>query len=354
MEHLNGICPTCNGPIEERVNVSGTKADPREIITHYCLNFECPDQLVTRLTHFASRKALDLDGLDEAVATKLVESQIVRKPLDLFGLSHESLATLMLDSATLTSGKKSKERRFGSDRATRLLASIKDAKNNKPLSKWLFGLGIPQVGETTAREVSRLFENIHSLAESELLSDISERGLANTWKIKHPIKSKFEEIDETERALRQSEVAKLNPRIKELDAKLSKYQISPELGGVAAKNLCDFFNSAAGHEFLQHMEEFDINPQSDNFNPTPQSDSKSSSLLTGKIFVVTGTLSMDRDEMKSFIESKGGKVSSSISAKTHYLLAGEGGGSKKINAEKLGVPIIDETEFNRLLQKEPE
>ncbi len=350
MEHLNRLCPTCNGPIEERINRSGTKAAPREIITHYCLNFECPDQLINRLTHFASRKALDLDGLDEAVATKLVNNRIVRKPLDLFGLSLESLANLMLDSATFSSGKKSKERRFGCDRATRLVASIDIAKKNKSLSKWLFGLGIPQVGETTAREVSRLFNDMRSLANSELLSDISELGLAIKWKIEHPINSKYEEIDQIQKSIRQSKFSKLNSRIKELEQKLTKYQVSPELGGVAAKNLLDFFNSTAGQQFFQHLDEFEINPISDNFNLMPQSALNSSLPLAGKTFVITGTLSIDRDEMKSLIENNGGKVSSSISNKTHFLLAGEGGGSKKLNAEKLGVPILDEAELSRLLK----
>ncbi len=71
--------------------------------------------------------------------------------------------------------------------------------------------------------------------------------------------------------------------------------------------------------------------------------------LTGKTFVITGTLSMDRDEMKSLIESKGGKVSGSVSAKTHFVLAGEGGGSKRDKAEKLGVPIIDEAALQAML-----
>ncbi len=349
MKHIKGVCPTCNGPVEERTNLSGSKADPRAIITHYCLNFECPAQLITRLTHFASRKALDLDGLDEAVATKLVESKIIKKPLDLFGISHDSLANLMLDSATLTSGKKSKERRFGGDRASRLLASITNAKENKPLSKWIFGLGIPQVGETTAREVSRLFKDMKSLIDGELLSNIAERGLANTWKNEHPIKSKYEDIDDAERVYRQAKVAELNARIKELNQKLSIHQVSPELGGVAAKNLLDFFNSTAGHEFLTHLEGYGIDPTSDNFHLSETASSNSSLQLAGKTFVITGTLSMARDEMKSFIESHGGKVSGSISAKTHYLLAGENAGSKRSNAEKLGVRIIDEAELAELL-----
>ena len=342
MEHLKGECPTCRGPIEERINLSGPKSDQREIITHYCLNFECPAQLVTRLTHFASRKALDLEGLDEAVASKLVETGMVTNPLDLFQLSKDSLATLLLNPATLSSGKKTKERRFGEDRANRLLNSISNSKTDKPLSKWLYGLGISQVGETTAREVSRLFKNIQSLANSELLSEIAERGLGIAWKIKHPITSKFEVINEETKINRQKEFDKLNPRIKELEEKLSVYQISPELGGVAAKNLSDFFNSTVGREFLVHLEKQKIDPVSDNYLPKAAEVDLSALPFAGKTFVLTGTLTIDRDEMKRLIEEKGGKVSGSVSAKTHFVVAGEGGGSKRDKAIQLKVPVIDE------------
>lgn len=348
MDHLKDVCPTCKGPIEERVNLSGNKSEYREIITHYCLNFECPAQLITRLTHFASRKALDLNGLDEAVASKLIETKMVTNPLDLFQLNEQSLANLLLDPATLNSGRKTRERRFGDERAKRLINSIDQAKK-KPLSKWLYGLGISQVGETTAREVSRLFENMQSLAASELLSDIAERGLGAAWKIKHPISSKFETIDEETKKFRQMEFDKLNPRIKELDQKLSKHQISSELGGVAAKNLGDFFNSSAGLEFLKHLKDIGIDPVSDNYLPIAAEADLSALPLAGKTFVITGTLSMDRDEMKALIESKGGKVSGSVSAKTHYVLAGEGGGSKRDKAEKLGVTIIDEAALQGMI-----
>ncbi len=349
IEHLKGACPKCNGPIEERINLSGTKADHRKIITHFCLNFECPAQIVTRMTHFASRKALDLDGIDEAVASKLVERGLIKTPLDVFKLSETNLKNLLLDPATLKSGKKTKDRIFGEDRAKRLIDSIDMAKLKKPMSKWLIGIGIPQIGETTAREVSRLFEDMKSIPHSDLLQDIAERGLALNWKTEHPQKSRFETISKDEEEFRKARFSELNPRIMELDQKLSEYQISPELGGIAAKNLLDFFNSDAGREFLHHLDEYGINPTSDNFCPIPSSVATLERPLSGITFVITGTLSIGRDEIKSQIESKGGKVSGSISEKTNYLLAGAGGGSKMTNAVKLGIPVIDEVEFWRIV-----
>jgi DNA ligase (NAD+) len=345
-DHLGGFCPACGGPIEERINLSGPKENQRRIITHYCLNFECPAQLINKLIHFASRKALDLEGLDEAVASKLVENSQISTPLDLFRLSHGDLSELMLDSATLSSGKKSKLRRFGDERATKLLQSIATSKNKKPLSKWIFGLGIPQVGDATAKEVSRLFMSIKDLRKSQLLADIYERGCAITWKIEHPINSDYETISESERAFRKAKFSELNPRIKELEKKLSEYSISSELGSVAAKNLIDYFDSNSGHQFIHHLTELGIDPQSDNFNPVP---SEKSGPLAGLTFVITGTLSMDRDDIKAFIEEKGGKVSGSVSAKTSYLVAGDGGGSKRDKAVELNIPIVSEHELKSMI-----
>ena len=346
---VGGKCPVCEGPIEERINLSGPKSNQRAIRTHYCINFECPAQLTNKLTHFASRKALDLEGLDEAVARKLVETGVVSRPLDLFNLSQNALSNLELDPATLSSGNTSKGRRFGDERAKKLLNSLQNAKENKPLSKWIFGLGIPQIGERTAREVSRLFETMESLADSKLLADIAELGHSTNWKTEHPIKSRFEVISEEESAFRKKRFEELKPLIEELKIKLFEYQVSPELGGVAAKNLLNFFSSTAGDDFLKHLSDLGISPKSDNFNSKPASQLDDSKALTGKLFVITGTLSQSRDHFASLIEANGGKVGSSVSSKTGYLLAGENAGSKKTKAEALAVRILTEEEFLNLL-----
>jgi len=347
-EHLNGKCPACSGPLEERITESGPKSAPKRITTHFCLNFECPAQTITRLTHFASRRALDLEGLDEAVASKLVEQRLITTPLDLFRLTASDLANLLLDPASLAGGKKSKERRFGEDRAKRLLGSIELAAKIE-MSKWLVALGIPQIGETTAREVSRLFKHLGDLPNSQLLKEISERGLAKNWKRDHPIKPKFEDISDEERERRRQAFEELNPRIKELDDVLTSYQVSPDLGGVAAKNLLDYFSSGAGAILLSHLKQLQINPESDNFNPTPKTADEPSSPVAGKNFVITGTLSIDRNSMKSLLESKGAKVSGSISSKTDFLLAGSGGGSKRNKAAELGVSVLSEDDLDQLL-----
>jgi DNA ligase (NAD+) len=111
-----------------------------------------------------------------------------------------------------------------------------------------------------------------------------------------------------------------------------------------AETVITFFSSDAGKHVLSRLNALGIHPQSSIHHPTsPQGP------LAGKTFVITGTLSLDRDAMKEKIESLGGKVSGSVSAKTSYVLAGDGGGSKRDKAEKLGVPIIDENEFHRMI-----
>ena len=114
----------------------------------------------------------------------------------------------------------------------------------------------------------------------------------------------------------------------------------------------DFFESAAGKHVLDRFRELGIDPRSDNYAPKPSEAAESGDQpLAGKTFVITGTLSAPRNEIKEKILAAGGKVTGSISKKTDYLLAGEGGGSKRDKAEGLGVPVISEEELTEILEK---
>ncbi|MCB1078702.1 MAG: NAD-dependent DNA ligase LigA, partial [Verrucomicrobiae bacterium] len=118
-----------------------------------------------------------------------------------------------------------------------------------------------------------------------------------------------------------------------------------------ANSALDFFQSQAGQAVLSRLDELGINPQSDNYAPKPaEVVGGADKPLAGKSFVITGTLSAPRDDIAARILAAGGKVSGSVSKNTSYLLAGEGGGSKRDKAETLGVTIIDEAELNRLLE----
>lgn len=311
---LNHKCPSCDGPIEK----------PDGFVAWRCVNFECPAQAVTSITHFAGRKALDLDGLGESVAIKLVETKLAASPLDLFSLSLDKLANLLLDPAKSSDGlTKSKERRFGEKRANTLIKSLVKAREEMPLSRWLFAMGISQIGESAARELSRLHEKLSDLPESEIVADLSDLP-------------DFSELSKSKRK-------------KENHPRLKQYQIDDNLGPVAAQHLLTFFRSKAGKTVLAKLRELGIDPKSDNFAPNPATTTKELR-FTGKTFVITGTLSAPRQEFKELIEGNGGKVSGSISSKTNFLLSGEGGGSKRTKAESLGIPVIDEIEINKMLK----
>lgn len=298
-DHVGGICPSCHGPI----------AKEEGFVAWRCVNFACPAQAASRIRQFVSRKALDIESVGSIVAEKLVERGLAASPLDLFSLSEEALATLNLGTDT-------EPRVFGEKNARKVIEAL-DRARSMPLNRWLFAMGIPQVGESAARELARLHETLPEAAASPLLAEL--------------------------RKLKTGDRKDANPL-------LAPYRIASEVGPAVAISVLDFFGSEAGLAVLARLEQLGLRPRSDNFVPRPAEAADSADLpLLGKTFVITGTLSIDRDEMKELILAKGGKVSGSISKKTHYLLSGEGGGSKRDKALELGVPVIDEAEARRLL-----
>ena len=297
-QHSGGKCPSCGSPITRE----------QGFVAWRCTNFQCPAQAVTRITHFASRKALDLAGLGEIVAEALVRHGHCKTPLDLLDLTEPTLANLNLGSAEAP-------RRYGEKNAAKLLAAL-TAANTKPLHRWLFAMGIRQLGEAAAKELSRLHPNLTSLADSPILAEL-QRDKRPDAKKKNPL--------------------------------LAAYAITGDVGPAVAETLTDFFHSAAGQQALARLAELGINPVSDNYRPEATTADLTTMPLAGKTFVITGTLSIERAAMKEFLEGKGGKVSGTVSAKTDFLLAGAGGGSKLASATKLGVTVIDEDGLTALL-----
>ncbi len=295
---VDGTCPSCDGPI----------AQEEGFVAWRCSNFQCPAQAVTRITHFASRKALDIDGLGETVAEALVHRELCSTPLDLFKLEEPVLADLNL-------GTDDSPRRFGEKNAARVIKSLNDARS-KPLNRWLYSMGIRHLGESAAKELSRLHETLGEIVESPLLAELLKDTRAD--------------------AKKKNEL-------------LIPYQISGDVGPAVAQTITEFYASTAGIHVLEGLSKLDINPRSDNHLPRPAEADTSDMPLIGKTFVITGTLSEDRSSFKTLIESKGGKVSGSVSKNTDYLLAGEGGGSKRDKAESLGVQIIDEEQLAAML-----
>lgn len=346
--HLQGKCPACDTLISRRENTDGRN---HSVITWWCENPLCPKQAVAALTHFAQRKALDLDGLGESVAVKLVESGIATSPLDLFTLEHEQLAGLLLDPATLQSGDVSKPRRFGEKKARLLLDSIQAAPASQPLSRWIFAIGIPQIGESASRELSRLHKTLPELASSEVLRTICRiADLDDERRDISPKNRSNPPAGDREKEQRQKRHDELKNEITSLQAQIADYQVSPDIGAVASRNLLSFFQSAHGRHFMERFRELGLEPAADNYGPRPSEAAAGEQPLRGRTFVITGTLSLGRSEFKTLIEQGGGKVTGSISRNTDYLLAGEGGGSKRDKAAKLGVTILSEQELQAMME----
>src|SRR5215813_14221943 len=312
-KHIHGKCPVCGGSI---------RRDP-EFVAWRCENLYCPAQTTRRVEFFGARGALDIESIGGIVADKLVERGLVREPLDLFALKAEQLAKLNL-------GTEEAPRVFGEKNATRSVNAIQRAKTS-PLSRWLFALAIPDVGKTTATQLARFHDTIQGVSDSQLLHDVMD------YHEKRDDKRSAKEI--TERLIKSGFA-------KPSKSKAGKNSIVTEVGPVVAQSVLDFFSSAAGKKILRRLKELGIEPKSEKVSAKKAAVLR----LAGKTFVLTGTLpSMTREEATEKIGVLGGHVTGSVSKRTDYVLAGAEPGSKFDKAKKLGVRIIDETEFRKML-----
>ena len=313
--HIHGKCPICGDPI---------RRDP-QFVAWRCENLQCPAQTTRRVEFFAARSALDIESVGGIVADKLVESGLIREPLDLFELKTEQLAKLNL-------GTDEAPRVFGEKNATKAIKAIERARTLS-LSRWLFALAIPDVGKTTATQLAQFHDNIDDVAHSQLLLDVLK------YHQKRDQKESAREI--AERLIK----AGFAERSK---SKAEKDGIVTEVGPVVAQSVLDFFASTTGKKILRRLNELEIQPTSEKISAKKAAELP----LAGKTFVLTGTLpSMTRKEARKKIEALGGHVSSSVSKKTHYVLAGTEPGSKFDKAKQLGVKIIDEAEFRKILPR---
>lgn len=331
LEHIRQKCPVCGGPV---------RRDP-QFVAWRCENLQCPAQATRRVEFFAARGALDIESVGGIVADKLVERGLVREPLDLFDLKVEQLATLNLGDGT-------GPRVFGEKNATKAMQAIERAKTF-PLSRWLFALAIPDVGKTTAAQLAAFHEKIGDVAQSALLRDVRDyhEKIEQARARRRDDKSRHEklrhEIEEISRRLIDAGFAEKSKSKNE-----KELRIVTEVGPVAAQNILEFFNSENGKQTLQRMKQLGIRPKAEKI-----SRAKAAKLpFAGKTFVLTGTLpSLTREEASEQIEALGGHVGSSVSKKTDYVLAGEAAGSKLDKAKELGVRVIDEAQFRKMLAR---
>ena len=313
-KHLHGKCPVCGRPV---------RRDPH-FVAWRCENIQCPAQTTRRVEFFAARAALDIESVGGIVADKLVECGLVREPLDLFELKVEQLAELNL-------GTHEAPRVFGKKNATKAIHAIERART-LPFSRWLFALAIPDVGKTTATQLARFHDNIDEVADSQLLRDVLEY---------HERRKQKQDGKEIAERLTKAGFAKRSKSKAE-----KKHGIVTEVGPVVARSVLDFFASATGRKILHRLKQLEIQPKSERVSAKKAAEFP----LAGKTFVLTGALpSMTREEATDEIEALGGRVSSSVSKKTDYVLAGAEPGSKFDKAKQLGIRILDEAEFRQML-----
>ena len=338
---VGGVCPSCGAPI----------AQEEGQVAWRCTNFTCPAQAAMRTTYFCRREALDIENLGGTVAEALVNRGMISTPLDLFSLTVEQLGALNL-------GTDEEPRRFGEKNAAKALSAL-DAARHLPLERWLTAFGIPTIGTVTARTTAKYHRNLTELATGQFLNLLVqlEEGV-----------EQFNALNPKARANKGADKEQLQAQQEELKAQLTataadfitrgyvqleadganKLKFTNPLGSVSTRKLLAYFNSAAGQAVLQTLGELNINPASAGF--TENLNNQAEGPLSGKTFVLTGSLSRPRPEFEKMIAAAGGKATGSVTKNTTYLVAGEGGGSKRDKAAKLGIPVIGEEELITLLE----
>ena len=255
-------CPQCGAHVEQR----GAHL--------YCTNtLSCRPQIKARLTHYASRDAMDIDAFADKTAEQFIDAFSISTIPELYALTHQQLVDL---------------ERFGHKKAQNLLDAL-EASKSRPLSAFLYALGIPNVGTKTAKDLARRFhtlDGVRNATKEELLA-----------------------ID--------------------------------DIGEVVASDIADFFSDPSINRQIDLLLERGVSPKEDE-------QQSGEAPLSGMTVVVTGTLpTLSRRDAELLIEQNGGKAAGSVSKKTAFVVAGEAAGSKLTKAQQLGIEIIDEAELMR-------
>ena len=246
---------------------------------HYCPNFYgCPPQIIGRIQHYISRKAMDIEGLGGETVALLFNNGLVRDYADLYELTVEQILPL---------------ERMAQKSAENLVNGVALSKNI-PFERVLFALGIRYVGETVAKKLAKHYKNIDALRQASLMDLI----------------------------------------------------LVDEIGERIAQSVIDFFDNQENQIIIERLKNYGVQ-----FEIVEKINPNATDKLQGKTFVVSGVFSLySRDELKQAIEDNGGKVGSSISAKTDYVVAGDNMGPAKLDkANKLNIPIISEEDFKAMI-----
>ncbi len=258
-------CPVCESHIERLSD---------EAVARCSGGLFCAAQRKQALLHFAQRRAMDIEGLGDKIVDQLVDLNLVRTPADLYRLGFTALVNM---------------ERMGEKSADNLLQAIAQSKKTT-LARFIFGLGIRHVGESTAKDLARHFGDVHAL----------------------------------------------------MDAQMDELLMVNDVGPVVADSIVSFMSEPHNREVIEQLLASGIEFQQEEQIATVD--------LSGKTFVLTGTLpTLSRDQAKQMLEAAGAKVAGSVSQKTSFVVAGTEAGSKLDKATELGIPILDEAALLKLL-----
>ena len=270
-------CPQCASLIEK---LEG------EAIARCTGGLFCPAQRKQALLHFAQRRAMDIEGLGDKLVEQIVDAQLVRTPADLYRLGLTALANL---------------ERMAEKSASNLLAAIENSKQTT-LAKFLFGLGIRHVGESTAKDLAKYFGNLDAI----------------------------------------------------MDATVDELLLVNDVGPIVAQSLRHFFGEPHNREVIEQLRACGIiwleHEKAAALHAAETAPDKELGPFSGKTVVLTGTLpTLSRDDAKERLEAAGAKVAGSVSKKTDFVIAGTDAGSKLDKAIELGVTVLDEAKLLELL-----
>ncbi|MEL0056343.1 MAG: helix-hairpin-helix domain-containing protein, partial [Methylophilaceae bacterium] len=263
---MPNICPSCNSILVK---------DKDEAVLRCVNGISCPAQKKQGLMHFVSRKAMNIDGLGEKIIDQLMDSNLLNQTSDFYRLKKEQLLSL---------------ERFAEKSADNLIKSIENSKNTS-MARFIYALGIRNVGEATANDLANHFGNLNKIKQASLDQLIEVR----------------------------------------------------DIGPTVAESIFKYFNSSESVNEIEQLVSLGIHWQDIKLDLNKNRE------LEGQVFVLTGTLpTLKRDEAKALIMNAGGKVSGSVSKNTDYVVAGDEAGSKLEAAKKLNITIIDESKLIEL------
>ena len=262
-------CPICNSFLVKKEN----EAD------YFCPNDKCPARNIEKLSHFVSRNAMNIDGLGEKIIEDLYNLKYIRTISDIYDLAKYKKSIMELEG-------------YGEKSVTNMLLAIEESKNNS-LERLLFGLGIRQVGEKTAKILAKKYKTMDNLINS------TKEDLSNIR----------------------------------------------DIGDIIADSIIDYFKDESNIKLINELKELGLN-----MTYLGQNESNNNPNIYGRTFVITGTLSKGRDEIKNIIESLGGNVTSSVSKKTDVVIVGTDPGSKYTKAQELGITIWNEEDYNKAFE----